>query len=181
MQPTDDSALLREYAEKQFRGSICRAGDAARQSGLFRRVAPSRQSASAEEITQAVFIILAKKAASMRHDRALSGWLFQAARLTADNFVRSEITPRQARTGGLHAIRFRTKPNRKSGRKSRRCWTTRWRGLGEKDRNALVLRFFEGKSFREVGTGVWRERRRGQKTRQPRAGKIAESFFPNAA
>src|SRR4029077_1065865 len=44
----------------------------------------------AEEITQAVFIILAKKAAQLRHDRALASWLFQATRLTANNFVRSE-------------------------------------------------------------------------------------------
>ena len=45
---------------------------------------------AAEEITQAVFIILAKKAAPLRHDKALSSWLFQATRLTANNFVRSE-------------------------------------------------------------------------------------------
>ncbi len=45
----------------------------------------------AEEITQAVFIILAKKARELRHDKALSSWLFQVTRLTANNFVRSEI------------------------------------------------------------------------------------------
>ena len=35
-------------------------------------------------------------------------------------------------------------------------------GLGEKDRNAVVLRFFENKS-RASGTGPGRERRRGAK------------------
>ena len=50
----------------------------------------------AEEITQAVFIILAKKAARLRHDKALSSWLFQTTRLTANNFMRSE-TRRQRR------------------------------------------------------------------------------------
>src|ERR1035438_4700767 len=43
----------------------------------------------AEEITQAVFIILARKALSPR--TLLSGWLYQTARLTAANFVKGEI------------------------------------------------------------------------------------------
>src|SRR5215468_4871109 len=45
----------------------------------------------AEEITQAVFIILARRAGSLGRGTLLSGWLYQAARLTAANFMRSEI------------------------------------------------------------------------------------------
>ena len=45
-------------------------------------------------------------------------------------------------------------PARKSGRKSRRCWTTALGQLGEKDHNAVVLRFFENKSMERGGRGV---------------------------
>src|SRR5215813_2199928 len=45
----------------------------------------------AEEITQAVFIILARRAASLDQRTILSGWLHHMARLTAANFLRSEI------------------------------------------------------------------------------------------
>src|ERR1051326_7421716 len=45
----------------------------------------------ADEITQAVFIILARRAASLDHRTILSGWLYHTARLTAANFLRSEI------------------------------------------------------------------------------------------
>src|SRR3954466_9189857 len=42
----------------------------------------------AEEITQAVFILLARKAGSISSKAVLSGWLYQAARLTAANYRR---------------------------------------------------------------------------------------------
>src|SRR5262249_10957666 len=45
----------------------------------------------AQEITQVVFVILARKSASLRRNVILSGWLYQTARLTAANFVKSEI------------------------------------------------------------------------------------------
>ena len=48
--------------------------------------------------------------------------------------------------------------------------------LGQTDRDALVLRFFEGRSLNEVGARPGRERGSRQKAREPGAGKIAEFF-----
>src|SRR5690349_18559726 len=45
----------------------------------------------AAEITQAVFIILARRAATLVGRTVLSGWLYHTARLTSANFLRSEI------------------------------------------------------------------------------------------
>src|SRR5258708_3980178 len=90
MQSADDSAPLRQYAENYSEDSF--AALLARHINLVYSVA-LRQVGDphhAEEITQAVFIILAKKAGDLRHDKALSSWLFQTTRLTANNFVRSE-------------------------------------------------------------------------------------------
>src|SRR6185503_18081649 len=50
---------------------------------------------AAEEITQAVFIILAKKSASLRPGTILSGWLYQTARLASANYRRTEIRRQQ--------------------------------------------------------------------------------------
>ena len=43
----------------------------------------------AEEVAQAVFIILARKAPDLREGTVLSGWLYQTARLTSANFQRA--------------------------------------------------------------------------------------------
>jgi RNA polymerase sigma factor (sigma-70 family) len=45
----------------------------------------------AEEITQAVFIILSRKAGKLSPRVVLSGWLYQVARFTAANFLKGEI------------------------------------------------------------------------------------------
>ena len=48
--------------------------------------------------------------------------------------------------------------------------------LGEKDRNAIVLRLFRKQEFARSRTGFGRERGRGENAREPRAGKAAEIF-----
>ena len=90
MEQLDDSALLRQYVESQSDEAF--AALVTRHINLVYSVA-LRQTGSpenAEEIAQAVFIILAKKANQMRHEKALSSWLFQATRLTAANLIRGE-------------------------------------------------------------------------------------------
>src|SRR3954464_4829562 len=49
----------------------------------------------AEDVAQAVFSDLARKASSLRHFRALSGWPHQSARFAAAKLVRSEQRRRQ--------------------------------------------------------------------------------------
>jgi len=83
MQTTDDLALLREYA--------ARGSEAAFEALVSRRVGfvyscalrQVRDPHLAEEITQAVFILLAQKAGRLRDGTVLTGWLFQTTRFTA--------------------------------------------------------------------------------------------------
>jgi uncharacterized protein (TIGR03435 family) len=150
MHDTDDIELLRQYAEEQ--------SETAFETLVKRHVnlvyAAARRSMDnahqAEEITQAVFIILARKARSLRQGTILSGWLYQTARLTAANHLRTEIRrAHREREAHMQSLSNETEPD---------PWPQiaplldhAVGGLGEKDRNAIVLRFFEKKSLSEVG------------------------------
>jgi RNA polymerase sigma factor (sigma-70 family) len=153
MQPTDDSALLRQYADNNSDEAF--AALVTRHINLVYSVA-LRQAGNphaAEEITQAVFIILAKKAAQLRHDEALSSWLFQATRLTANNFVRSEAR-RHRREEEAYMQSVLDEAGTEVWPRIAPLLDDAVAGLREKDRRALVLRFYEGRNLREVGLAL---------------------------
>lgn len=150
MTTTDDQELLREYAsrssEPAFATLVSRHVDMV-YSVALRCVGNHHQ---AEEITQAVFVVLARKAGSLRRGTVLSGWLFHTARLTTANFIRTET--RRARREQEAFMQSHVEENQ----------TEVWQqiapllddaiaDLGEKDRNAVVLRFVKGKDYTEVG------------------------------
>ncbi len=175
MQATDDSALLRQYVENHSDEAFALL--VAQHINLVYSVA-LRQVGNphqAEEITQAVFIVLAKKAAELRHNKALSSWLFQAAHLTANNFVRSEI-----RRHYREQEAFMQSGLNESGTG---IWAsiapsldTAVAGLNEKDRRAIVLRFYEGRNLREVGVALGASEEAAKK-RVTRALEKLQRFF----
>jgi RNA polymerase sigma factor (sigma-70 family) len=150
MQELDDITLLREYAERDSEEAF--ATLVSRHVNKVYSVAlrHTRSVHQAEEITQAVFVILAQKARHLGKRVILSGWLYQTARLTAVTFIRSEI--RRARREQEALMETLSNENESDG------WPqiaplldAAMAGLSETDRHAVVLRFFDGKSMKEVG------------------------------
>jgi RNA polymerase sigma factor (sigma-70 family) len=153
MQSTDDSTLLHQYAEKHsdeaFAALVTRHVDLV-YSVALRQVSNPHH---AEEITQAVFIILAKKAGELRHDKALSSWLFQVTRLTANNFVRSEMR-RQHREQEAFMQSTLNESGNEVWPRIAPLLDTAVAGLNEKERRAILLRFYEGRDLSEVGAAL---------------------------
>jgi len=103
----------------------------------------------AEEVAQSVFTDLARNAAKLKPDTILTAWLYQVPRRTAIDVVRREAR-RQLReqiATELNAMNTTTAD-----------WThiepqldEAVSALEESDRTAILLRYFENKSLREVG------------------------------
>ena len=153
MQAVDDGILLRRYVEngsdEAFAALVARYVNLV-YSMAVRQVGNVHE---AEEITQAVFIILAKKAARLRHERALSSWLFNTTRLTAINFARSEAR-RHRREQEAYMQRNLDESNEDLWQQMAPMLDAAVAALNEKDRRAIVLRFYEGRNLREVGDAL---------------------------
>src|SRR5258707_12868613 len=91
MQALDDMELLREYAtngsEAAFETLVHRHVNLV-YSAAFRQVPDPMLSG---EVTQTVFIILARKAHRLRPGTILSGWLYRTAQFAASKALRTEF------------------------------------------------------------------------------------------
>lgn len=150
MQDTADMDLLRRYvdldSQEAFATLVKRYVNLVYSAALRKTGSPD----AAGEITQAVFIILARKAATLRRETVLSAWLYQTARLTAANHLRTEIRrTRREQEAFMQSL---------SDQSPAPAWPhiaplleDAMGRLGEKDRNAIALRFFEGRDFHDIG------------------------------
>jgi RNA polymerase sigma factor (sigma-70 family) len=149
MNMMNDLELLDEYAARDSEAAFTTLVQ--RHVGLVYSAAlrQVRNPHLAEEVAQAVFIILARKARNMRPGTSLSGWLYRTARFAACDALKSQYR-RQRRE--QEAAQMETSSAEEP------AWVQvapfldeAMAGLGEKDRNAVLLRFFENKSLDEVG------------------------------
>ena len=146
----DDAELLRQFVQSHSDEAFAEL--AARHVDLVYSVALRQVGcpADAEEITQAVFVILAKKARELRHHRAVASWLFQTTRLTAKNFTRSEMR-RQRREQEACMQSLINESEDMIWQRIAPELDDAVAALGEKDRRAIILRFYEGRNLCEVG------------------------------
>jgi RNA polymerase sigma factor (sigma-70 family) len=150
---TDDMALLHEYArhnsEEAFAALVSRHVNLV-YSVALRQV---RDPHLAEEITQAVFIILVRKADKLPRHSVLSGWLCRTARYASANALTIQRR-RQQREQEACMQSTLNEPENEAWMQIAPLLDTALAQLGETDHDAIVLRFFEGKSMKEVGVAL---------------------------
>lgn len=148
----DDHALLREFAatgsEPAFRQLVERHVNLV-YSTARRRLGDVHR---AQDAAQQVFVLLARKAAQLPHGVVLAGWLYRTACHVASEVLRRETRHQQRLQHAAVAMSTGTSPDPWSEIEPR--LDQAMAQLSEADRDAVVLRYFEDKSLREVGLAL---------------------------
>ena len=150
----EDWDCLRHFVEKgsqeAFERLVCRYVDLVF-SAAIRQV---RDPHLAEDVTQNTFIALSKKARSLRPAPSLAGWLLVTTRFIALDTLKIEARrKRREREAAM--------PEAQLDEPAPDPWQTMHdhldaalASLGGKDREAIALRYFQNKSFKEVGEAL---------------------------
>src|SRR5262245_21094948 len=146
----DDMALVREYAQSNCEQAF--ATLVSRHINLVYSVALRQvgDATLAEEITQAVFIILARKARALSPKTILSGWLCSTARYVSADTMKNQRR-RQSRELESHMQSLLNEPDSTAWNQIAPLLNEALDCLGEKEHDAVVLRFFDDKDLKQVG------------------------------
>jgi RNA polymerase sigma factor (sigma-70 family) len=146
--------LLRDYdrhgSETAF-AELVRRHVALVYSAALRRVGVAAQ---AEEITQVVFVILARKAGTLRRDTILEGWLYETTRLTALSFMRGERRRQFREQEAYMQSTIQASADDPVWLQLSPLLDEAMARLNKKDRDAVMLRFFKEQSVREVAAAL---------------------------
>ena len=144
-----DLELLRDYARNKSEEAFTELVSRHLNLVYWAALRQVRSPQLAEEVVQSAFIDLARQAHQLAANTILSAWLYQVTRRTAINVVR-----REAR----RQIREQIASELTAMNATASDWTQvegllddAMDALDETDRTAVLLRYFENKSLREVG------------------------------
>ncbi len=149
----DDTRLMHEYvsrhSDEAFTALVARYTNLVYSAALRQLGSPEL----AEEVTQAVFVILARKAAGLGPKTILSGWLYRTARFVAIA-ARKRESRRQHREQEAY---MQSELDQQSGvgwEQLAPLLDEAMGRLGDRERDALILRYFEDRPLSEVGTAL---------------------------
>lgn len=149
----DDTELLRRYVREECEDAFRELVQ--RHIGFVYAVARRQvagRSDLAEEVAQAVFTDLARKAPTLLNHPALLGWLFRSARWSSANLLRSERrrTQRESAAAAMQEDTSDSAPPID--------WTRvgpavdeALADLNDRDRDAVLLRYVQDLNFAEIG------------------------------
>lgn len=148
MLETTDMDLVRDYVENQSESAFNELIQ--RHIHLVYSVAWRfvRNDEDAQDVTQAVFIILARKASGLRPKTILAGWLYETTRFTSTNFLTSK-TRRQQREQEAY-MQSTLNDSAADWQMLEPYLEDAMSKLAGRDRALLVLRFYENKTGAEA-------------------------------
>ena len=152
----EDAELLRQYATDRSEAAFTEL--IRRQVGLVYSAALRLMNGDvhrAQDVTQQVFSELARQARGLTRHPALAGWLYTTTRLMALRAIRTEQrrTAREQEANAMNEL-LRGPGPEQDWKHLGPVLEDAMHELGEKDRLAVLLRFFQNKSLKEVGLAL---------------------------
>ncbi len=150
----DDATLLQSYARDRSESDFAEL--VRRHVNLVYSCALRQMNGDvhlAQDAAQLVFIDLARKASSLANQRVLAGWLFTSTRFAAAKLVRGEERRRrrEQEAESMQAITRSDSTASLDWERVRPVLDDALAELGERDREAILLRYLEGRDFAQVG------------------------------
>ena len=150
----DDPQLLRSYAVERSEPAFAELVQ--RHVNLVYSTALRQANGDAhlaQDATQLVFTDLARKAASLSGRAVLSGWLFTSTRYAVARLIRGEQRRRTREQEAHHMDAIQGgAPAHVDWERLRPVLNDALAELSETDREAVLLRYFEGLAFAGIGT-----------------------------
>jgi RNA polymerase sigma factor (sigma-70 family) len=153
--------LVRRHLDLVYATALRKAGDAG----------------GAEEIAQNVFFALARKAWQFAPDDSLPAWFYKTALLESKSWLRGELRRRRReQTAAEMGTTMKTPEDQPAFNALVPLLDDALLSLREKDRTALLLRFYESQSLRDVGAAFGVSEDTAQKRVQGALEQVAEFF-----
>jgi RNA polymerase sigma factor (sigma-70 family) len=151
---TDDMELVRQYAAHQSESAF--AALVSRHTNLVYSASLRlvRDPQLAEEVTQTVFIILAQKAGLFDEKTILPGWLYRTACFVSGSALKQEYRRQRREQEAYMQSTLNEARTDVAWQQMSPLLEEAMLRLGQTDRDALVLRFFEGRGLNEVGAAL---------------------------
>jgi RNA polymerase sigma factor (sigma-70 family) len=147
-----DLELLDQYAQENRQDAFATLLDCHLKLVYSAALRQVRSRELAEEVAQSVFADLARSAGKLEPQTVLTAWLYQVTRRTAIDVVRRESRRQRREQIALDLTNMNTSSSE---------WTAieplldeAMETLDPPDRTAILLRYFEDKSLREVGLSL---------------------------
>jgi RNA polymerase sigma factor (sigma-70 family) len=149
----DDAELLRRYAQDRSEPAFTELVERHLSLVYYAALRRIGQAQLAEDAAQYVFIALARNASALSRHAVLTGWLYTTTRFAANRILRVERR-RQFREQEAYSMENVLSPPDLDWDRLRPALDGVMDQLSDRDRAAVLLRYFEGRSFADVGRAL---------------------------